>query len=94
MQLPNFFAQHSENISVQAPAAKASSAGMLAGLGYAGLSSWADIAAFLAGCYSFILICEWFWRKFWRPFLERKGWIKRARRRRTDHDTDRQGYPR
>jgi len=93
MQMPNFLAQHSEHVSVPNPAARLTSAGLLAGIGFLGVSSWSDVAALLAAFYSFLLICEWFWKKFWRPFLERKGWIKRIRRRRTDADTDRFGYP-
>ena len=36
---------------------------------------WDTLAAFAAFGYSIILIGEWFWKKFWRPAFERKGWI-------------------
>ena len=28
-----------------------------------------------------LLIGEWFWKKLWRPLLERRGWIKAKKRR-------------
>ncbi len=47
-----------------------------------GLSSWSDFAAFLAAVYSLLLISEWFWKRFWRPMLERQGVLKPKQRRR------------
>lgn len=41
---------------------------------------WGTIASILAGLYTFLLMGEWFWKKFWRPTLERLGWIKAKRR--------------
>ena len=41
-----------------------------------GITSWEKAAAAAAFLYSALLICEWFWKKFWRPVLERAGWIK------------------
>ena len=29
-----------------------------------GITSWADMAAFLASLYSFLLIAEWCWKKY------------------------------
>lgn len=50
-----------------------------------GFDSWTDLAALLAALYSLCLLCEWFWKKFWRPLLERMGWIApRTNRRQTD----------
>ncbi len=41
----------------------------------------AEWAALLAGFLNFLLICDWWWKRFWRPFLIRRGYIKvRARR--------------
>lgn len=40
------------------------------------LTSWADIASFLAAIYSALLISEWSWKRVLRPFATRKGWIK------------------
>jgi hypothetical protein len=68
-----------ETASVSAPAVKIGSAWALVGI-----TSWADAAAALAAVYSLILILEWIWKKFTRPFLERKGIVKRTRRRRSD----------
>lgn len=34
-----------------------------------GLTTWGDLASFLAACYTFLLICEWCWKKFIR------GWF-------------------
>jgi hypothetical protein len=42
---------------------------------------WSTIAQIGAAMYSCLLITEWFWKKFWRPLLERQGWIKPIRHR-------------
>ncbi len=52
--------------------------------GVIGITSWTDFAAFLAALYSLILIGEWLWKRFIRPFLERRGIIYRKRRRSSD----------
>lgn len=56
-----------------------------------GVNSWGDAAsaaAFIASCmaalYTFCLMAEFVWRKWTRPCLERRGLIKRIRRRRDD----------
>lgn len=51
---------------------------------FLGLASWPDIAAALAAGYTICLWGEWIWRKFMRPALESRGWIKRLRRRAED----------
>jgi hypothetical protein len=33
-------------------------------------------ASTVAVLYSFHLLGEWYWKKVWRPFAERRGWIK------------------
>lgn len=38
--------------------------------------SWSNIAAALAAAYTLSMLFEFWWKKFWRPFFERKGWIK------------------
>lgn len=53
-----------------------------------GVSSWADAAALAAFLYSVLLISEWFWKKFWRRILERRGYIKPLRRNRYRDDTE------
>lgn len=53
-----------------------------------GLTSWADVASALAALYTVILIFEWVWKKFLRPGLETKGYIKRLKRRRDDDCKD------
>lgn len=68
-------------VSVGAPALKIATAWLAVGF-----TSWAEFASFLAACYTGLLIGEWFWKKFWRPALERLGWLKRQRRRATDRD--------
>lgn len=65
--------------TVSAPAVKIVSAWALVGI-----TSWADAAAALAAVYTSILILEWIWKKFTRPFLERKGFVKRSKRRWND----------
>ena len=69
----------SEPSTVAAPVVKVVSAWAAVGI-----SSWADvqamagaIAALLAAFYSLLLIGEWWWKKFWRPMAEDRGWIKR-----------------
>lgn len=42
---------------------------------------WGTIASIAAAVYSLLLITEWFWKKLWRPFFERRGWLPRTRRR-------------
>ncbi|MCD2164887.1 hypothetical protein [Comamonas koreensis] len=37
---------------------------------------WGTIASIVAAVYTSLLICEWFWKKLWRPAFERWGWIK------------------
>jgi uncharacterized protein HemY len=49
-----------------------------------GITSWADVAAFLAAVYSALLILEWLWKKFLRTFCEQRGWLRLKNRRRDD----------
>lgn len=42
---------------------------------------WGTIASIVAALYTSLLICEWFWKKLWRPAFERWGWM--APRKRT-----------
>lgn len=71
---------NNSNVSVDAPVMKVATAWMAA----IGIASWSDFAAMLAAFYSLLLIFEWFWKKFWRPFLEDRGYIKRIKRRSGD----------
>ncbi len=51
----------------------------------------AEWAAAMAAFLNFLLICDWWWKRFWRPFLIRRGILKvRAKRAeeymgKTDH---------
>ncbi|WP_394681476.1 hypothetical protein [uncultured Comamonas sp.] len=36
---------------------------------------WGAIASIVAALYTSLLICEWFWKKLWRPAFERWGWL-------------------
>lgn len=45
-----------------------------------GIHTWADAASFLAAAYTASLIGEWAWKRFVRPFGERRGWWKVKRR--------------
>jgi hypothetical protein len=49
-----------------------------------GITSWSEFAAFMASIYTLLLMCEWFWKRFWRPLFERKGWLKPKRNRRSE----------
>lgn len=35
-----------------------------------GFASWADVAAFFAAIYSFLLVCEFLWKKVIKPLRE------------------------
>lgn len=72
-----------ENISVSAPGVKIVSAWVAVGI-----TSWTEAAAATAMFYSLLLIGEWFWKKFWRDFFVRLGWLKPRLRRRDDHDDE------
>lgn len=41
--------------------------------------SWSEIAAMMAAVYTSLLIFEWFWKRLWRPILERQGILKKKR---------------
>jgi hypothetical protein len=41
-----------------------------------GITSWSDMAAFLAAVYSLLLLIEWLWKKVFRPFAVWRGWVK------------------
>lgn len=53
-----------------------------------GITSWADAAAFLAALYSVLLIAEFMWKKFGRPFAEWRGWVAPAPKKRGKAKTD------
>lgn len=36
----------------------------------------ANIASWLAALFVFCQLCDWWWKKVWRPMFERNGWIK------------------
>lgn len=38
--------------------------------------SWSNVAAFLAAAYTLSMLIEFWWKKFWKPWAIRKGWIK------------------
>ncbi|WP_295379587.1 hypothetical protein [uncultured Pseudacidovorax sp.] len=38
--------------------------------------TWPNLAAAAACLYSLALLTEFCWKRFWRPFFERLGWIK------------------
>lgn len=68
---------------IAAPVAKVASVWAVVGV-----SSWADAAALAAFIYSMLLITEWFWKKFWRRILERKGYLKPIHHRYRDRDRE------
>lgn len=56
-----------------------------------GVNTWSDaasaaaaFASILAAIYTTCLVVEFVWRKWMRPFLERRGMLRRIRRRRDD----------
>ena len=54
----------------QLGAAKAGAAWSATGIAWwlesIGVNSWGDVAAMLAALYSFLLICEWIWKRIKR----------------------------
>lgn len=76
-----------EYVSVSKPGAKIGLA-WLATIGVNTLEDMAHLAAavasIFAALYTLCLMCEFVWRKWTRPCLERRGLIKRVRRRRDD----------
>lgn len=49
-----------------------------------GITSWGDLASFLAAVYTACLLSEWVWKRFLRPLAERRGWVRRLYRRKDD----------
>jgi len=39
-----------------------------------GLAHAQVISTLLAALYTMLLVFDWFWRRFWRPFLVSRGW--------------------
>ncbi len=70
---------NNDQVSVAAPATKIGTAWAAVGV-----TSWAEAASALAFLYTLILIGEWIWKKFGRSIAERRGWIRRQKRRRDD----------
>lgn len=64
------------NHDVKVAAVKATAAWTGTGLSFylekLGFNDWGDVAAFLAACYSLILIGEWLWKKL-KGRTPRKG---------------------
>ncbi len=54
--------------------------------GAVGITSWADAASAIAFLYTFVLLCEWLWKKLVKPALMSRGYIKAERRRKGDSD--------
>lgn len=69
-----------QHTSVNHPIAKIVTA-WLAGIG---VSSWSDFAAMCAATYSVLLIGEWLWKRFGRPYAEARGWVVPRLRRKAD----------
>jgi hypothetical protein len=56
----------SQGQTVDHPVLKAASAWVAAWLADLNIHSWGDVAAMLAAAYSFLLIIEWVWKRFFR----------------------------
>lgn len=46
---------------------------------YAGWA--AAIASTAAALYTMHLLCDWWWKKFWRGYFIRRGWIRGGHRK-------------
>jgi hypothetical protein len=92
-----------DNSEITAPVAKAAAA-LGAGAGASvvsvtqnaqsfmptSLSDWmAVVASTVAVVYTLHLMGEWYWKKFWRPWLERNGYKKPTNRKRRYTDAAR-----
>lgn len=53
-----------------------------------GISSWSDMAGFLAAILSILALGEWVWKKALRPLLIRWGYMKYQRPNRREGDDD------
>lgn len=51
-----------------------------------GIATWADLNNALAVLFTFSMLCHFWWKNFWRPALERRGWLKPKVRRRKQDD--------
>lgn len=40
------------------------------------ISTWSDVANVVVVLYTLHLITDWWWKRFWRPFFERRGWLQ------------------
>ena len=69
--------------NVEAPVVKVGSAWAAVLAGY-GITTWGDVAALLAALYTALLMGEWVWKKWIRPFLEHMGLLTRLKRRKDD----------
>lgn len=56
--------------------AQASATSALFVLGKLEVNTWSDLANVLVTLYTAHLIMDWWWKRFWRPLLERRGWIQ------------------
>ena len=43
--------------------------------------TWQNFSAFAATLVSVCVLCDWWWKRFWRPLFESRGWIKPKPRR-------------
>jgi hypothetical protein len=49
-----------------------------------GITSWGDAASVVAFAYTVLLLVDFVWKKVGRAAFERRGWIKRKVRRKSD----------
>jgi hypothetical protein len=61
---------------VSVTAAQATTVSSLFLLGKLGIHNWSDLANFVVTMYTLLLMADWWWRKFWRPLFERRGWLQ------------------
>lgn len=55
-------------------------------LGLFGISTWSEAAAAVSTVLGLSILTRFYWRNVWRPLLEKKGILRRKRRRATDVD--------
>lgn len=53
-----------------------------------GITSWQDVAGFLAALLSFLALSEWVWKKIIRPLLVWRGLMKPTKRKMVEVDFD------
>lgn len=71
-----------QTAEVQSPIMKLFLAWASVAASWFGITTWGEAASFvafiassIAAIYTFCLLCEWWWKKVWRPLFVFFGWL-------------------